>query len=269
MAIQSSLFSTITPHRILIIGAMLAVLGVITYYSSIPPTSPDMTDRDNQMTGTTVITDTGEMAMQTGGIETWVNHNTGTIPVYPTRYLVETNEDEASCTAVRVEDDKKSKINIPTEIQESLNCVGWSEAISHNYRFLLYTHSTAPDYKTIDLKTYDFTNKKIQTLMSFNNTIDGMSCQRRDDDGYIACVVINQTDYAWSTKVFILQINTDGSLAKKQVFPQSNDTRVGFHCASSCYPSDFRWEGTRILQYEWQDNGDDILTGKTYSITYE
>ena len=70
MAIQSSLFSTITPHRILIIGAMLAVLGVITYYSSIPQTSSDMTDRDNQMTGTTVITDTGEMAMQTGGIET-------------------------------------------------------------------------------------------------------------------------------------------------------------------------------------------------------
>lgn len=259
----------ITLRNILLIGAMLAVLGVITYYSSLPPTSLDTTDRDDQMTGTTVITDTGEMVIQTGDIGTGVNHNTGTIPVYPTRYLVETNEDDASCTAVRVEDDKRITIETPAEIKESLRCVGWSEAISHNYRFLLYGQSVAPDYKTINLKIYDFTNKKILTLMSFNNTMDGMSCQRRDDDSYIACVVINQTEYTWSTKIFILQIKVDGSLAKKQVFPQTNDTRVGFHCASNCYPSDFRWEWTRTLKYEWQDNGDDILTGKTYSIQYE
>lgn len=266
MFTKSSLFSTITPHRILIVGAMVAVLGLVTYYSSLPPTPWTITD--NQTGDNRVSSYTWDDIVK-GGLMSGVNVNTGTFVAYPAKYFVETHEDNWSCIVVRIEDAKGKTIDVPTEIAETLDCIGGAEIISHNYRFLLYTIATGSSGQYIDLKTYDFTNKKIQTLMSFNNMIDGMSCQRRDDDNYIACVVINQTDYPWSTKVFILQINPDGSLAKKQIFPQSNDTTVGFHCANSCYPSGFRWEGTRILQYEWQDNGDDILTGKTYSIQYE
>lgn len=129
-------------------------------------------------------------------MQTGTHSTTGTFVVYPAKYLVEVaSASGGSCSAVEIQDAKGKTIETSTEIAETLDCIGGGEIISHNYRFLLYTHSTAPDYKTIELKTYDFTNKKIQTLMSFNNTTDGMSCQRRDDDSYIACVVINQTDY--------------------------------------------------------------------------
>lgn len=262
----SSLQRKITFHHIVIVLAMMAILGLISYYSILPPTQ--WTIMDNQ-TGSDLVMLTTWDTLTSSVTMTGMNTNTGTFTIYPSKYFVDTHEDDGSCMAVRIEDDKGKPIDVPAEINEALHCIGWSESLSHNYRFLLYSQSISPDYKTIDLKTYDFSNRRIQTLMSFNNTIDGMSCQRREDDSYIACVVINQKEYAWSTKIFILQINADGWLVKKQVFPQTNDTRVGFHCASNCYPSDFRWEWTRTLQYEWQDNGDDILTGKTYSIKYE
>lgn len=169
-----------------------------------------------------------------------------------------------SCSQFALQDANGHEVQVSEEIKENLNCATPALSISPNNTYLLYDFFD-PKTRYINLKLYNFAKKTAENLMSFNETLDGLDCIWRADSSIIACVAINQQDYADLTKIFILAINSDGGLLEKKVFPQKDDGTVDFVCGATCYPGKFWFEGNNVLKY----NGHEELSpGQVYAIKY-
>jgi hypothetical protein len=83
--------------------------------------------------------------------------------------------------------------------------------------------------------------------------IEGIDCVWSINEKDTACVLINQIDFEWLSKVVIFQIKNDLTISNMKEYPQNPGESVNFVCGSSCYPSDFWFEWDWIFKYKWHD----------------
>jgi len=163
---------------------------------------------------------------------------------------------EASCIEYEIQDSKGESIEVPDEIQQSLECLTGAVKLSPDSGFLLYDAD-------FDLKIYDFEHDRAEILMVLDDSIEGISCIWHDSGSKIACALVNQQEYEGSTKIFAFKIE-NGKLINRREFTQTHDTMLDFVCGASCYPGDFWFEDENTLKY----NGHNIIApGEIFEIS--
>ncbi len=129
------------------------------------------------------------------------------------------------------------------------------------------------------LEWYDVDGNKVQNKTSdvfFDQTIidqitikypdlEWIDCILNDNNIDIACVLIDQINFEWLSRVIIFELNKDWNSAKHKEFSQKKWESVNFVCGWNCYPSDFWFEGDNTFIYKWHNI---ISPDKTYSIVY-
>ena len=169
----------------------------------------------------------------------------------------------ASCFEYEIHDQEGSIIETNEEIANKLKCLWGTLSFSPTEEYLLYDYPNQTT-KYFDLKLFDLETKEANTLMSFNSTLDNLTCTWHENGKGIACVAINQTDYPADTKIFYLEIDETGQLAIKKNFPQKTGETVYYTCGSNCFPHDFWFEGDYI-KYQGHE---EIAPGKIFSVKF-
>jgi hypothetical protein len=125
---------------------------------------------------------------------------------------------------------------LPVEVEQAFECP-LVLSRSNDFRYLLYMDG-------LDLKVYDFSEKVMNYLYSFDEGFEGLDCKWSPVDSKIACVVVDQQNYDSLTKVVVLDL-------EKGEFVSANDydETVDFVCGASCYPGEFWFEGEDLLKY--------------------
>lgn len=95
--------------------------------------------------------------------------------------------------------------------------------------------------------------------------LEWIDCIRNDNNIDIACILIDQINFDWLSKVIIFELNKDWNPTKHKEFSQKKWESINFVCGWSCYPSDFWFEWDNLFIYKWHDI---ISPDKTYSIVY-
>ena len=95
--------------------------------------------------------------------------------------------------------------------------------------------------------------------------LEWIGCILNDNNIDIACVLIDQINFEWLSRVIIFELNKDWISAKHKEFSQKKWESVNFVCGWNCYPSGFWFEGDNTFIYKWHDI---ISPDKTYSIAY-
>ena len=118
-----------------------------------------------------------------------------------------------------------------------------------------------------NLKWYDVDGNKIQNETSkvfLDQTIidqiaikypslEWIDCIWNDNKIDIACVLIDQINFEWLSRVIIFELNKDWISAKHKEFSQKKWESVNFVCGWNCYPSDFWFEWDWIFKYMWHE----------------
>ncbi len=83
--------------------------------------------------------------------------------------------------------------------------------------------------------------------------IEGIDCVWNINQKDIACVLIDQINFEWSSKIVIFEIDEKLEIANKKEFIQKRGKTVNFVCGGNCYPSDFWFEWDGIFKYKWHE----------------
>lgn len=95
--------------------------------------------------------------------------------------------------------------------------------------------------------------------------IEWIDCIWNINQKDIACVLIDQINFSWLSKIIIFRVNNNLDIVDEKIFDQKSWESVNFVCGDSCYPSDFWFEWNGILKYKWHEI---ISTDKIYTIEY-
>jgi hypothetical protein len=159
----------------------------------------------------------------------------------PARQLVETGA-EASCVRFEIQNTNGQVIEVPSEVQESLDCATGAISLSPDSSLLLFDSDFC-------LKLYDFANDKIETLHGLDDTIEGISCIWHKSGGKIACATIDQQNYDGSAKITVIELKKDGEVSTQEFMPEY-EKMMDFVCGASCYPGEFWFEGDSVIKYK-------------------
>lgn len=95
--------------------------------------------------------------------------------------------------------------------------------------------------------------------------VEWIDCIWNINNKDIACALIDQINFEWSSKIIIFEINENLEITNPKNFLQSRWETVNFICGGNCYPSDFWFEGDWILKYKWHEI---ISPDEIYTIEY-
>ena len=115
----------------------------------------------------------------------------------------------------------------------------------------------------------DENNAELITLMEWNNLpvdptiidqiammypdVEGIDCVWSINQKDTACILIDQINFEWSSKIIIFKISEKLEIINKKEFIQKRGETVNFVCGSNCYPSDFWFEWDGIFKYMWHE----------------
>ncbi len=143
----------------------------------------------------------------------------------------------------------------------------WLIILAWMYKF---NYLSSQDWYDVDgNKIENENNAELITLMEWKNLpvdltiideiammypdIEGIDCVWNINQKDTACVLIDQINFEWSSKIIIFEIDEKLEIVNKREFPQKRGETVNFVCGGNCYPSNFWFEWDGVFKYMWHE----------------
>lgn len=183
------------------------------------------------------------------------------------RFIIDTLEDIKNTKDLEKETDSPTPTDQENIISQSESEKETSTTLKKPENFYLY-ESLNKETNSLDIiySRYDSEEKKT-FLNLYPETEDVSLFSWNDDFSRVAFVVLNliggRPDYPHDSKIFVLKIDSKGTLLKKDEY----DIPIFYECNDTCWVKPVRWKDAENLIYKNPFGTEEILSIKSFSDT--
>lgn len=184
----------------------------------------------------------------------------------PGTYWIEQTSTFVNCHIYEMFTENAKKIEVPDEVQQSLNCVTGAEQVSPNGEYLSYSIGGIYGVSTSSagIKIFNPDNGSILPIYETSGWFDGVACTWKDTSDVLACVLLvgqpKEEDALGSREsvIVVAEITKGGEIKEVHEFLGE---LPHYHCGTTCYPNAIRFKGGRVIEYDvlWKDEVREIV----------